>query len=44
MLGHQGVELFERIPRIKGCGLVGGNVSLGVGFEVSKGLSPVFLP
>ena len=36
MLSHQGVELFDRIRRIRRCGLVGGNVSLGVGFEVSK--------
>ena len=34
MLNHQG--MFERIRRIRGPGLVGGNVSLGVGFEVSK--------
>ena len=44
MLGHQEVELFERITRIRVCGLVGGFVSLEVGFEVSKDLGPVFLP
>ena len=36
MLSHQGVELFDRIKRIRRCGLVGGSVSLGVSFEVSK--------
>jgi hypothetical protein len=30
------MELFERIRRIRGHGLVGRSVSLGVGFEVSK--------
>ena len=33
MLGHQGVALFERM---RGVGLVGGNMSLGLGVEVSK--------
>jgi hypothetical protein len=37
MLGHQGVELFERITRVRRCGLVGETPSpLGVGSEVSK--------
>ena len=36
MLSHQGVALFEKIKRIRRCGLVGGSVSLGVGFEISK--------
>ena len=39
MLDLQGVELFDRIRRIRRCGLVGGSVSLGgrgVGFEVSE--------
>jgi hypothetical protein len=36
MLSHQGVELFDRIRRIRRCGLVGGNMSLRVGFEVSN--------
>jgi hypothetical protein len=36
MAGHQEVELFERIRRIRRCGLAGGSVSLGVGFEISK--------
>ena len=36
MLSHQGAALFERIRRIRGCGLVGESVSLRVGFEVSK--------
>ena len=36
MHGHQGVTLFERIKRIKRCGLIGGSVSLREGFEVSK--------
>lgn len=35
MLSHQGVELFD-IRRIRRCGLVGGNVSLGVVFRLSK--------
>lgn len=35
MLSHQGVALLERIRRIKGCGLVGGSVLLGVCFKVS---------
>jgi hypothetical protein len=30
------VALFERIRRIRRCGLVGGSVSLRVGFEVSE--------
>jgi hypothetical protein len=30
------MELFERIRRIRRHGFVGGSVSLGVGFEVSK--------
>lgn len=33
MLSHQEVALFERI---RGCGLLGGSVSLGVGSGVSK--------
>jgi hypothetical protein len=33
MFSHQEVALFERIRRY---GLVGGSVSLRVGFEVSK--------
>lgn len=32
-INHQETELFERIRK---CGLVGGSVSLGVGFEVSQ--------
>jgi hypothetical protein len=32
MLSHQGVALFERIRRIRRCGLVGGSVSLGFEF------------
>jgi len=36
MFGHHGVALFERVRR---CGLVGGNVSLGVSFGVSKAQS-----
>jgi hypothetical protein len=36
MLSHQRVALFEKIRRIRRHSLVGGNVSLGVGFEVSK--------
>ena len=36
MLINQGVELFERIRRIRRYGLVGGSVSLQVGFKVSK--------
>ena len=36
MLGHQGVELSERVIRIR-CALVGGIVSpLRVGFEISE--------
>ena len=47
MLGHQGVELFERITRT-GCGLVGVamdlfekmcHLHLGVGFKVSEAQS-----
>jgi hypothetical protein len=30
------VAVFERIRRIKRCGLVGGTMTLGMGFEVSK--------
>jgi hypothetical protein len=30
------VELFERITRIRGCGLVQGCITLGVNFKVSK--------
>lgn len=33
---HQRVALFGKIRRIRRCGLVGGCVSLGVGYEVSK--------
>lgn len=36
MFIHQGVELFERIRRSRKCGLVGRNVPLRVGFEISK--------
>lgn len=36
MLSHQGVEVFERIRRIRKCVLVGVGVSLGVDFEVLK--------
>ena len=36
MFSHQGVELFEKIRRIGRCSLVGGNMSLGVDFEVFK--------
>lgn len=31
-----GLELFDGIRKISGCGLVGRSVSLGVGFEISK--------
>jgi hypothetical protein len=37
MLSHQGVALFERIRRIRTYDLYGRSVSVGVGFEVSKG-------
>jgi hypothetical protein len=36
MLSHKGVELFERIRRIRVCGLVRGSCVMGVGFKVSK--------
>lgn len=36
VLSHQGVELLERIRRIRKCGLVEGGVSLGMGFKVTK--------
>jgi hypothetical protein len=36
MLSHWGVVLLERVRKIRRCDLVGGYVSLGVGFEVSK--------
>ena len=36
MFSHQGVELFERIRRIRGCGLVRESMSLLLGFEASK--------
>jgi hypothetical protein len=36
MLSYQEMALFEMIRRIRRCGLVGGSMSLGVGFEVSK--------
>lgn len=36
MLSHHWVELFERIIRIKRYNLIGGCMSLGMGFEVSK--------
>ena len=39
MLSHQRVSLFEKIRRIECYGLVGGDVSLGVSFEVSESLS-----
>ena len=38
MFSHQGVELFERVRKMRRHGLVGGSVSLGVGFEVSEAL------
>ena len=48
LVSHQGVALFERIKGIRRCGLVGGSVSLGVGFEVSeapaKSDGPLALP
>jgi hypothetical protein len=40
MLSHQGVILFEKIRRIRRCGLVRGNVSLELGFDVPKALPP----
>ena len=36
MVSHQGVELFERIRRIRSCGFVGGSVLLEMGFEVAN--------
>jgi hypothetical protein len=36
MFSHQGVELFERVRKMRRHGLVGGSVSLRVGFEVSE--------
>lgn len=36
MITLQGMALFERIRRIKGCDLVRGNLSPVVGFDVSK--------
>ena len=36
MLSHQGVKLFDRIRRVRRHGLLGGSMSLGVGFELSK--------
>ena len=36
MLSHQAVEQFDRIRRIWRSGLIGGSVSLGVGFEALK--------
>lgn len=36
ILPPQGVALFERMRRVKGCGLVKGNVTLGVALEISK--------
>lgn len=36
MLSHQGMELFERIRRIRRCGLAGKSVLPGVSFEVSE--------
>lgn len=36
MLIRQGVELFERIRRIRRYGFVGGNVSLRLCCEISK--------
>ena len=36
MLSNQEIELFERIRRIRRCGLVAGNISLGLGSKVSK--------
>jgi hypothetical protein len=38
MLSHQLVKVFKRIRRFR-YGLVGGNVSLWVGSEVSKALT-----
>lgn len=42
-MNAQGLALFERIRR---CGLAGGSVSPGVGFEVLKtqAMSPFLLP
>ena len=42
MFSHQGVELFERIRRIRKYGLIGGNVVSGSGFEVLKAQAGVF--
>lgn len=36
MLHHQGVELFDRIRKVRRSGLIGRSVSLVVGLEVSK--------
>ena len=37
MFSHQGVTLFERIRRIRKCGLIGRSMSLGImNFEVSE--------
>lgn len=36
MLSHLGIELFERLRRIRRCGLLGGSVSLEFGFKHSK--------
>jgi hypothetical protein len=36
MLHHQGMELSESNRKIRRCGLVGGNMSMGVGFQVLK--------
>ena len=46
MLSHQGVILFERIRRMRRCGLVGVGVAfLGeVGFEASKAHSNPLFP
>lgn len=36
LVDYQGAKLFERIRRIRRCGLVGGTVSLGVAFDNTK--------
>ena len=38
-ISHQGVTLFERIRRIKSCGLVGRTVLLGWALRLQKSLS-----
>lgn len=39
MLSHLGVELFDRVSKIRRYGIIGEGVSLGVGFEIAKALS-----